>query len=139
MTEDIPKGSFMMAYNISFEKNIVKKLAEQFPVYSDHLMNLHDNFVDLRTPFKNKDYFTPEMKGKSGLKTILPILAPEMEKAYKELDMVHEGGEAMSIYKKLAEADDLEMIIRYRSSLIEYCKLDTYAMVKILEKLRQIN
>ena len=137
MTKDIPKGSFMMAYNISFERGIIKKLAEQFPAYSNHLMSLHDNFVDMHTPFKNKDYFTPEMKGKSGLKTILPILAPEMEKAYKELDMVHEGGEAMSIYKKLAEADHLEMIIRYRSSLIEYCKLDTYAIVKILEKLRQ--
>tara|TARA_B100001079_G_C16391695_1_gene507142 strand:- start:498 stop:2030 length:1533 start_codon:yes stop_codon:yes gene_type:complete len=136
MTKDIPKGSFMMAYNISFERGIIKKLAEQFPAYSNHLMSLHDNFVDMHTPFKNKDYLTPEMKGKSGLKIILPILVPEMQEAYKELDMVHHGGEAMSIYQKLANEDDLEMISRYRTSLIEYCKLDTYAMVKILEKLR---
>jgi len=79
------------------------------------------------------------MKGKSGLKTILPILVPEMQDAYDNLDMVHEGGDAMSIYQKLANAEDLETISRYKSSLIEYCKLDTYAMVKILEKLRQIS
>ena len=59
--------------------------------------------------------------------------------AYDSLDMVHEGGDAMSIYQKLANAEDLETISRYKSSLIEYCKLDTLAMVKILEKLRQIN
>jgi hypothetical protein len=62
-----------------------------------------------------------------------------MEKAYKDLDMVHEGGEAMDIYKKLSQAEDLEMISRYRSALIEYCKLDTLAMVKILGKLKNIN
>ena len=67
------------------------------------------------------------------------ILVPEMEKAYKDLDMVHEGGEAMDIYKKWAQAEDLEMISRYRSALIEYCKLDTLAMVKILGKLKNIN
>ena len=127
----------MMAYNTSFEKGIIKKLADLFPVYADHLMSLHDNFVDLHTPFKNRDYFTPEMKGKSGLKTILPILVPEMKNAYDELDMVHEGGDAMSIYQKLAKANDLEVISRYKSSLIEYCKLDTFAMVKILEKLKR--
>ena len=138
MIEDIPKGSFMMAYNISFEKGVIKKLADLFPIYEDHLMSLYDNFVDLHTPFKTHDYLTPEMKGKSGLKTILPILVPEMQDAYDNLDMVHEGGDAMSIYQKLANAEDLETISRYKSSLIEYCKLDTLAMVKILEKLREI-
>ena len=138
ITEDIPKDSFVMAYNISFEKSVIKKLANQFPVYSDHLMSLYDNFVDLQTPFKNRDYLTPEMRGKSGLKTILPILVPEMDKAYKDLDMVHEGGEAMDIYKKLADTKDLEILSRYKSALIEYCKLDTLAMVKILQKLKEI-
>ena len=138
ITEDIPKDSFVMAYNISFEKSVIKKLANQFPVYSDHLMSLYDNFIDLQTPFKNRDYLTPEMRGKSGLKTILPILVPEMDKAYKDLDMVHEGGEAMDIYKKLADTKDLEMLSRYKSALIEYCKLDTLAMVKILQKLKEI-
>ena len=61
-----------------------------------------------------------------------------MEKAYKDLDMVHEGGEAMEIYKKWADAEDLELISRYKSALIEYCKLDTLAMVKILDKLRRV-
>ena len=138
MIEDIPKGSFMMAYNISFEKGVIKKLADLFPIYEDHLMSLYHNFADLQTPFKSRDYLTPEMKGKSGLKTILPILVPEMQDSYNDLDMVHEGGDAMSIYQKLANAEDLETISRYKSSLIEYCKLDTYAMVKIVEKLRHI-
>ena len=139
MTEDIPQGSCMMAYNISFEMGVIKKLSKLFPKYSNHLMSIHDNFIDLHTPFKNRDYFTPEMKGKSKLKTVLPIIVPEMKNAYFELDLVHEGGEAMNIYQKLLLEKDLEAIRRYKSALIEYCKLDTYAMVKILEKLKSIS
>jgi hypothetical protein len=139
MTEDIPQGSCMMAYNISFEMRVIKKLSKLFPKYSNHLMSIHDNFIDLYTPFKNRDYFTPEMKGKSKLKTVLPIIVPEMKNAYFELDLVHEGGEAMNIYQKLFLEKDLEAIRRYKSALIEYCKLDTYAMVKILEKLKSIS
>ena len=101
-------------------------------------MSLHDNFIDLQTLFKSRHYSTPEMQGKSGLKTVLPIVAPDMEKAYSELDMVKHGGDAMNIYKKLEEASDLEEISRYKSSLLAYCELDTLAMVKILGELRKI-
>ena len=138
MTEDIPQGSCMMAYNCSFEMGVIKKLATLYPVYAEHLMSLHDNFIDLHTLFKNRHYSTPEMQGKSGLKTVLPIIAPEMEKAYSELDMVQHGGDAMNIYNKLEESSDMEEISRYKSSLLAYCKLDTLAMVKILEQLKRI-
>ena len=83
-------------------------------------------------------HFIFVLRGKSGLKTVLPIVAPEMEKAYSELDMVQHGGDAMNIYKKLEESSDIEEISRYKSSLLEYCKLDTYSMVKILGELRKI-
>jgi len=138
MTEDIPQGSCMMAYNSSFEMGVIKKLATLYPVYAEHLMSLHDNFIDLHTVFKNRNYSTPEMHGKSGLKTVLPIVAPEMEKSYSELDMVQHGGDAMNIYNKLEESSDMEEISRYKSSLLAYCKLDTLAMVKILEQLKRI-
>ena len=82
------------------------------------------------------------MKKLNGLKIVLPILVPEMKNEYKELDLVHNGGEAMDIYKKLGEAvakeADIEIINRYRRSLIEYCKLDTKAMVDILRRLKEI-
>ena len=57
--------------------------------------------------------------------------------AYHNLDgSVHNGGEAMTIYPKIAEMlpDEADAA---RRSLLEYCKLDTLAMVKIWERLKQ--
>ncbi|MCK5537123.1 MAG: DUF2779 domain-containing protein, partial [Bacteroidales bacterium] len=57
--------------------------------------------------------------------------------AYKELDGVQNGGEAMQTYAKLAHMEDKEEVSRLREALLRYCKLDTMAMVKVLEKLKE--
>ena len=77
------------------------------------------------------------MKGSYSIKYVLPALVPEFENAYKELDLIHNGGEAMEAFANLSNITDEELKQRYRDSLLEYCKLDTLAMVKILEKLRE--
>jgi len=138
MTEDIPKGACVMAFNISFEKGIIRTMADNCPLYADHLMNIHDNFIDLATPFQDGDYWVPEMQGHYGLKYVLPAIVPEMNKAYGDLDGVHDGNDAMKMFIELGEETDIDKIARTKTALLEYCKLDTYAMVKILERLRQI-
>jgi hypothetical protein len=50
---------------------------------------------------------------------------------------VHNGGEAMNAFASLGTLSDEEKIA-YRNALLEYCKLDTLAMVKILQKLREL-
>ena len=138
MVEDIPKDACVMAFNISFEKSIIRTLADNYPVYADHLMNIHDNFIDLAKPFQRGDYWMPEMQGHYGLKYALPAIVPEMKDAYHDLDGVHNGGDAMRMFVQLGEAIDIDEIIKTKTALLEYCKLDTYAMVKILEKLKQL-
>jgi hypothetical protein len=101
-------------------------------------MNIHDNFIDLATPFQKGDYWMPEMKGRYSLKVVLPTIVPEMKDAYNDLDGVHNGDDAMRMFVKLGESTDLDEIVKTKTALLEYCKLDTYAMVKILEKLRQL-
>jgi hemerythrin superfamily protein len=60
-----------------------------------------------------------------------------MEAAYKDLDVVHNGGEAMRIFPMLKSMTDQNEIKRIRDGLLEYCKLDTFAMVKLLEVIRE--
>jgi hypothetical protein len=67
----------------------------------------------------------------------LPALEPEFEKAYKELDGVQNGSQAMNAFSKLAFLEEDEKQ-KPRNSLLEYCKLDTLAMVKILYILKNI-
>ena len=136
LVEDIPQNVTVMAYHTDFEKDRLEELAEQFPEYSEHLLNIADNLVDLEIPFKEKHYYVPQMKGKSSIKVVMPALVPEMENRYKELELIQNGGDAMNafpelIHKKREERD------RLRCALLKYCELDTLSMVEILKKLKE--
>lgn len=60
-----------------------------------------------------------------------------MAKVYQKLDGVHNSGEAMQAFANLSKLDNIEKE-KMRNALLEYCKLDTLAMVKVLKKLREV-
>jgi len=138
LVEDIPTNVTVLTYNMKFEKDVIKNLADTFTEFSVILMEIHNNIQDLMIPFQKKYYYTPTMKGSYSIKHILPALVPEMEKAYQELNHIHNGSDAMQIYPKLATIKDKNEVLKLREALLRYCELDTLAMVKILEKLREI-
>lgn len=138
LVRDIPKNVPVLAYYMSFEKGRIKELAETFPDLKDHLMSIHDNIKDLIVPFKNRSYYAKGMHGSASIKYVLPAMFPNDESLnYKNLELVHNGDEAMNIYARLGEypKEEKEYI---RERLLKYCEFDTYAMVKIYEKLKQI-
>lgn len=137
LVDNIPTDVTVLAYNMGFEKGVIRKLADMFDEFSSHLMAIHDNIHDLMTPFQKKDYYVPSMRGSYSIKYVLPALVPAMAQAYKELDGVQNGGEAMQTYARLAHMKDREEVARLRESLLRYCELDTMAMVKVLEKLKE--
>lgn len=133
----IPQDACVLAYNMGFEKGVIKRLATNYPQISNELMAIHDNIKDLMAPFASKSYYHPKMQGSYSIKYVLPALVPEFESAYRDLNLIHNGGEAMQAYEGMAymSADEREA---YKNALLEYCKLDTLAMVKVLEKLREV-
>ncbi len=137
LVQDIPLHVNILAYNMSFEKGVIRKLAGQFEDLSTSLMAIHDNIKDLMIPFQKKHYLTPSMQGSYSIKYVLPALVPEFEKAYKSLEGIQNGSEAMSAYAAL-HVKSLDEQKEIRKQLLAYCKLDTLAMVKVLEKLREI-
>ncbi len=137
LCEDIPSDVTVLAYNMSFEKSVIKRLANSFPLFEKHLLAINENMQDLMVSFQKKWYVTPSMNGSYSIKYILPALVPEFEKAYKELDGVQNGSQAMNAFARLAFLEENEKQ-KLRNSLLAYCKLDTLAMVKILEKLKGI-
>ncbi len=138
LVKDIPKNACVLAYNMSFEKSVIRKLASIYPDLSDHLMNIYNNFYDLMQPFKNRDYYTTSMNGSYSIKYVLPSLFPNDETLnYQNLDLIHNGSEAMNKYHELSSLSKEDY--KYaRERLLKYCELDTYAMVKILYKLQEI-
>ena len=138
LVRDIPKDVCVLAYNMSFEKTVIKNLSKLFPDLSEHLMNIHDNIKDLMIPFKNRDYYVKEMYGSFSIKYVLPALFPNEESLnYHNLDLIHNGSEAMNAYANLGDLSNEEQE-EVRKNLLKYCELDTFAMVKIWEKLKEV-
>jgi len=133
----IPQDACVLAYNMSFEKRVIRRLAANYLLISNELMAIHDNIKDLMAPFASKSYYHPKMRGSYSIKYVLPALVPEFESAYKDLNLIHHGGEAMQAYEAMAYMPAKERNV-YKKALLAYCKLDTLAMVKVLEKLRKV-
>ena len=133
----IPQDACVLAYNMSFEKRVIRRLAEIYPQISNELMAIHSNIKDLMAPFVSKSYYHPKMRGSYSIKYVLPSLVPEFESAYNDLNLIHHGGEAMQAYEAMAYMPAKERDA-YKKALLAYCKLDTLAMVKVLEKLREV-
>ncbi|MCR4965933.1 MAG: DUF2779 domain-containing protein [Bacteroidales bacterium] len=139
LCHDIPKNVCSMAYNKGFECGRLNELAEYFPDLADHLLNISDHVVDLLEPFRAGYCYYPAMGGSFSIKSVLPALFPDDPKLdYHNLPgCVHNGGEAMDIYPQIAKMSSQEQE-ETRESLLRYCELDTFAMVKLLSKLREL-
>ncbi len=64
LCEDIPKDVTVLAYNMSFEKGVIKRLATLFEEFSEHLLAINENMQDLMIPFQKKWYVTPSHEWK---------------------------------------------------------------------------
>jgi len=136
MINDIPQDACVLVYNENFEKTRIKELAQDFPKYSDALMNIHKNIFDLAEPFRNQDYYDYTLKGRFSIKLVMPLMAPHMEDAYKKLELVQNGGDAMNVFPKLS-TEYKDEVGKYRKALLAYCHLDTLAMVEVLKSLKE--
>ena len=128
----------MTAYNKVFECPRLKELAEQFPDLAEQLLEIKDSVVDLMIPFQMKHYYLKAMRDSYSIKAVLPALFPnDPSLDYHNLDMIHNGSEAMKAFPDMEKMPKKEQE-KVRKALREYCKLDTYAMVKVWEKLREV-
>lgn len=130
-------NSTVLAYSMSFEKGRIKNLAEICPELSDHLMNIYENIQDLMIPFRQRAYYNKAMNGSYSIKAVLPAMFPnEPSLDYHNLDGVHNGAEASDMFKRMHQMT-VEELEENRSHLLKYCGLDTWAMVKIWERLEE--
>ena len=121
LVNDIPVDTCVLAYNMSFEKNVIKKLAAIYPDLESHLMNIYDNMKDLMIPFQKRDYYTKEMYGSYSIKYVLPALFPgDPSLDYHNLEMVHNGSEASATFANLDNysKEELEEV---RKNILKYC------------------
>ncbi|ARU00881.1 DUF2779 domain-containing protein [Yoonia vestfoldensis] len=123
-----PTGS-VFAWNKGFENTQNKNMGKQLPHAKDFLLDVVDRTVDLMDIFKT-GYVDVGFDGSTSIKKVLPVLIPEL--SYQNLK-VKDGGEAMEAWGKMIALTESAEKNKMRQSLLEYCKLDTLAMVRIYQ------
>ena len=139
LCNDIPKDVCVLAYNKTFEYSRIRELAALYPDLRDHLLNIADHIIDLIDPFRAGDYYVPAMGGSFSIKSVLPALFPkDPELDYHNLDeRCQNGGNAMTLFPRIKDMAPEEANAS-REALLRYCELDTWAMVKVWQKLKEI-
>lgn len=125
----------ILTYNQAFEIARLKELSADFPKYKVDLEERISRVMDLMIPFSKRWYYTPAMNGSYSIKAVLPALVPEL--SYNDLE-IGDGGTASAAFLNLFNNMDSALVEEVRNNLKEYCKLDTFAMVKIYDILQNI-
>lgn len=138
LVNDIKDDACIIVYNETFEKSRLLEMAKMYPEYKEKLLKIRDNIIDLMVIFRNHDYYVKEMKGSYSIKYVLPALFPNDESLnYQNLDQVHKGNEATEAYLSLPSLSKEEEE-KLRNNMLKYCGLDTFAMVRIYNKLCEL-
>jgi len=124
----------VFVYNAGFENGIMRGLAERFPDLSPALMAIVDRVVDL-LPIARNRYYHPAQHGSWSIKAVLPAVCPDL--TYEALEGVKDGQAAQGAFlEAMAPGTTPERKQEIENQLLEYCKLDTLAMVRLWEFLR---
>lgn len=124
-------GSFgsIIVWNKSFESHVNDRIAQRTPEARAYLAELNDRMYDLKDIFAKQYFVNRNLFGKTSIKSVLPVLAPEL--TYSTL-AIRDGASAA-----LAWSDLLSGQLNAKESadlcgkLRAYCALDSYGMVAI--------
>jgi hypothetical protein len=126
----------VLTWNMNFEKRCNTLLGTLVPEYAEFYESLNARIVDLMVPFSTDLYVDKAFHGSASIKNVLPVLVPEL--SYKVLG-IQQGGSAQRLWMEAVldgkRDSEKEKIL---SDLVEYCGLDTMAMVKIWESLTRL-
>jgi hypothetical protein len=119
----------------SYEQTMLRKLAGLFPDLELPISDLISRFVDLLSLVKD-NYYHPAFRGSFSIKRVLPVMVPGYD--YSDL-AIGEGESASAAFVDIVEGrvddDEMDNVI---FDLLEYCKRDTEAMVRIWQRLQVI-
>ncbi len=137
LSERITDTGSVIVWHKTFETGRNKEMAEQYPEYRDFILNINTRIYDLKEIFSKGFYIHPDFHGSSSIKNVLPVLVPEFDQNYAELP-ISSGEEAMLAWANIMLGNiPQEQRSQLRQELLSYCELDTLAMVKIWQVLRE--
>lgn len=134
LRNDIGDTGSVLVWNKTFEATRNKELAEIHPEFSDFLMDINERMYDLADSVKEGFYVHPLFRGSWSIKNVLPVILPNL--SYKNLT-VNKGDQAMITWWEMINNTDTTAS-ETAKDLLDYCKLDTLAMVEIYKKFKEV-
>jgi predicted RecB family nuclease len=136
LCESLGKHGNIIAYNASFESQRLSQLADWFPEFRGQIEQIKTRLWDLLPVVRNNVYH-PAFHGSFSLKSVLPALVPNL--TYEGMEVAN-GTDAGIAWEKLVRGNvpGVEKQ-RLRTALLAYCKQDTFAMVRVLDRLRTLH
>ena len=128
----IPENACILTYNQAFEKGVLRNLTELFPDLAEAIKIRLANVRDLMVPFRRRDVYRWQMRGSYSIKEVLPAMVPDLSYAALE---IADGMAAMQAYHDMCALEPGEEFDKLRQSMLDYCRMDTLAMVRILREL----
>jgi predicted RecB family nuclease len=115
----------------SYEKRVLNELGIRYPDLASALSGLVERLVDLH-PVAKQHYYHPEMRGSWSIKAILPTIGVDLD--YSDLADVRDGEAAQSAYLEAIDpGTSAGRRQALQAALLAYCRLDTEAMVQLVE------
>ncbi len=112
-----------------------KEQAAAVPSLSEFLLGLNNRMFDLKDIIAKRMQVHKDFRGSASIKKVLPVLVPEL--SYKDL-IINDGGKATTEWARMVfEVTEETEKENLKKQLLDYCKLDTLAMVEIFKKLLQ--
>jgi hypothetical protein len=119
----------VFVYNVSFEGQVIDALARRFGELETGLRAIRRRLVDLK-PIVEQHYYHPAQQGGWGLKRVLPTLGDGP--SHHDLDGVADGRMAEQAYLEATDpATTPQRQQALREQLLRYCRLDTWALVRL--------
>lgn len=120
-------GSPILAYS-SYESRCLAELAAAVPALAEPLEGIRARLVDLHRIVKAHVYH-PAFEGSFSLKAVGPALVPALR--YEGGEAVHDGLGALAAFARMLAGDvEPQEEARLRRELLDYCRLDTLALIE---------
>lgn len=131
----VPKNACVLVWNQGFEISRLKELAEALPDKSSEIDHIINNIRDLMIPFRDKSIYHWQFNGAYSIKAVLPALVPQL--SYDNLE-ISDGEVASSAWLRMIQSNNDEEKSTIRKQLLQYCNLDSLAMVRILKEMENL-
>jgi hypothetical protein len=132
LLDQVKEKGNIVVYHKSFEAGVINSLAELFgDEVKEKLVELVPRLFDLRDIFIDH-YKHFKFRGSTSIKAVGPVMTPDV--SYKSLQ-IQKGDQASIEWLNMVKSTSKKQNDSIAKDLREYCRMDTYAMYAIYQKL----